>query len=500
MHRAAAVLLAISFCVTAGADELHRSRWLVADGKISPQLVRDANSWFRAREAFIKAQSARFPSPRLPVVYHLDEDFLSAARARRSIEVVDDCGADLCGVADDELPGAWEVADMRAMFSSPSDPPETREARAVALLGRFEGEPLEAWVGDIRRAGLSESTDRRVVVPLMAAKMGGNVAPSSPSRRGPTGESALHGATFSVRNRPEQHIIANGSLQELARLKALGFDAISLIPFGGQRGYGGTDIRRYDASPFSETDLSMALGAARAHRLGMRVLLKPHVWTEGAGGGDPTRIEPEGGRWDLWFASYERFLIHHALLARAIGAEWLAIGTELKRTESRPEWLPLIAKVRAVYHGRITYAANFDSFETVPFWGRLDAVGVDAYFSLSAKEDATDAELRAGAAAVVQRLGLVSRRAGRPVILTELGYTSRRAPWIEAWNERRTSASGAADQARAFEAMLGAAARSKAVQGFFIWKYESDPAHRDELGFLPKEKPAEEVIKRFLKP
>jgi hypothetical protein len=243
----------------------------------------------------------------------------------------------------------------------------------------------------------------------------------------------------------------------------------------------------------------MALGSARAHRLGMRVLLKPHLWTEGAGGGDPTRIEPEGGRWDLWFASYERFLIHHALLARAIGAEWLAIGTELKRSESRPEWLPLIAKVRAIYHGRITYAANFDSFETVPFWGRLDAIGVDAYFPLSPKEDATDDELRAGAAAAVRRLEAVARRAGRPVILTELGYTSRRAPWIEPWNERRTGAPGAADQARAFEAMLAAATRSKAVQGFFIWKYESAPAYRDELGFLPRGKPAEAVIKRFLK-
>jgi hypothetical protein len=499
MHRAAAVLLTISVSVAAAAGELHRSRWLIADGKISPLLVRDAAAWLRTREAFIRTQSARFPSARLPVVYHLDEDFLAAARARRSIEVVDDCGPALCGVATDELAEAWEVADMRAMFSAPSDPPEVREARAVALLGRFEGEPLDSWVADIRRAGLTDSTDRRVVVPLLAAKM----AAGSRARGGPAGEPALRfplrGATFSVRNRPEKHIIANGSREELARLKNLGFDAVSLIPFGGQRGYGGTEIRRYDSSPFAETDLSMALGSARAHRLGMRVLLKPHIWTEGAGGGDPTRIEPEGGRWDLWFASYERFLIHHALLARAIGAEWLAIGTELKRTESRPEWLPLIAKVRAVYHGRITYAANFDSFETVPFWSRLDAVGVDAYFPLSPKEDATDAELRAGAAAVVQRLEAVSRRAGRPVILTELGYASRRAPWVEPWNERRTGAPGAVDQARAFEAMLGAAARSKAVQGFFIWKYESDPAHRDELGFLPKGKPAEEVIKRFLK-
>lgn len=533
MKRAAALLALALAAGCARGEELHRSRWLAADGAISPVLVSDAPRWLREREAFVRDASRRFAAlqPRLPVVYHLDQDFVAAARSRRSIEVVDDCnGQELCGVAADELPQAWNAADLRAMFTASSDPQLWREAYAVALLGRFEWEDVDAWTADLLRAGVVPTPardvngERRIAIPVLAslirfadpkheltlakareavahvneAAWRASLAKVQP--RPPTADRRplLHGATLSVMNRPERHLIANGSRVELERLRSIGYDAISLVPFGGQRGYGGTEIRRYDSAPFGETDLSMALGAARAHRLGMRVMLKPHLWTEGAGGGDPTHIDPAEGRWDLWFASYERFLIHHALLARAIGAEWLAVGTELTRSESRPEWLPLIARVRALYHGRLTYAANFDACERTPFWDRLDAVGVDAYFPLSRNESATDEELRLGAAAVVARLEALWRKAGRSIVLTELGYASRAAPWVEPWNERRTEEPSAADQTRAFGAMLGALSRSRAVSGFFIWKYESDPTWRDERGYLPKGKPAEDVIRRYL--
>src|SRR5947207_4628278 len=116
-HIAALLALALA-AAPCGAAELHRSRWLVADGAISPLLVRDAQRWLGEREAFVRDASRRFAAlqPRLPVVYHLDEDFVAAARSRRSIEVVDDCNAgQLCGVATDELPRAWDAADLRAM-------------------------------------------------------------------------------------------------------------------------------------------------------------------------------------------------------------------------------------------------------------------------------------------------------------------------------------------------------------------------------------------------
>jgi len=485
----------VLFANAAAAAEWH-SRWLVASGKISGELVSDPARWLRERERFIRDAAARYPKlhARLPVVYHLDEDFVTAAKTRRSIEVVDDCDGALCGVATDELNTAWDVADLRAMFAPADASRVKRDAFVASLTGRFAGDDVAQWAADLDRAGVHDLDDDLLAVPLLAT------GPLSPQRgergrgEGPPKLAIVHGATFSLVNRIESSTIATRSRDELRRLRGVGYDAIALLPFAGQRGANASEVRRFAGSPASETDLAMTLAAVRAHALGMRVMLKPQVWEHATG--DPTHIEPAD--WKAWFASYRRFLLHEAALARIIGAEWLVIGTELTRTESRPEWHELVAAVRAIYHGRILYAANFDAFEKTPLWPLVDAIGVDAYFPLSGKRDATDGELRFGAAAVVARLDAVSRKYGKPVILTELGYPSIAAPWIEPWREQRDAAARPADQARAFAAMLGALRGSPNIAGFFIWKYESDPDRSDPTGYLPKGKPAEEIIRRAI--
>lgn len=456
----ALLLLIVPPCGAAEAREIrvdHASGVLAASGSADSDLVGDAHQWLIRREAFIREAARRHRSlaPALPLSYRLDRDFVTAGRERRSVAVADDCGAAaICGVASDEFSQAWEIADLRALFTAPGEPPLWREAFAVALLGAFEREDVMGWAADVAAAGLADPRafegERRIVVPVLASLLRvldpahamksaealarvraltadderrwreavrGHRRPAAMRKRSPP----LRGATFSVVNRLEGHIIANGSRLELERLRRVGYDAVALLPFGGQRGFEGTEIRWFDG-PSGESDLSMALGAARAKKLGMRVLLKPHVWTMRRGGGDATRIEP--GDWSAWFASYERFILHHALLARAIGADWFAVGTELTRSEGRPEWRPLIAKIRAVYHGSLTYAANFDAFEKTPFWDALDAVGVDAYFPLASGEEADDAALRRGAAAAMARMEAVAARVRRPLLITEVGYPS----------------------------------------------------------------------------
>src|SRR5258708_10385360 len=379
-----------------------------------------APSWRAAHEQEIARCAARFPQlgPRLPVIIQLDDDYVAAAKARKSIEVVDDCGEALCGGAMDDFPEDWQSAELRALFTPPSATRLERDAFAVALLGTFRGQDVERWAADCLSASVETESDPLVALPLLAARLrfvdpklvlafdqamtkvrGIDEAKwrAAMKIRRWTGQPSslsaprMHGATFSVTNRIEKSPLTEGAATELKRLRGVGYDAISLIPFAGQRGSNGTELRRFAGSPASETDLAMRLTALRARRLGMRVLLKPHVWSWP--GGDPTKIDPGPEPWPAWFASYGRFLTHQALLARAIGADCLAIGTELTRSESRPEWHALIARARALYHGPITYAANFDAFDRTPFWRELDAIGIDAYFPLSAKTNPTDPEL-----------------------------------------------------------------------------------------------------------
>src|SRR5204863_7173211 len=112
---------------------------------------------------------------------------------------------------------AWEVAEGRAMSTSPDDPPDKRNADAVAILGTFEGEPLDAWVADIKRAGIADSSDARVVIPLLAA-----VHRATPGEaRRVDDPRPIHGATLAVVNRLDSHLIADGSRVEIDRLHDL---------------------------------------------------------------------------------------------------------------------------------------------------------------------------------------------------------------------------------------------------------------------------------------
>jgi hypothetical protein len=95
----------------------HHTQFLVADGAISTELVADPSKWLATRDAFIRTHAPA--DAKLPIVYKLDEDFVTAARTRQSIEVVDDCGDALCGVATDELAEDWEAADLRKLNLPP---------------------------------------------------------------------------------------------------------------------------------------------------------------------------------------------------------------------------------------------------------------------------------------------------------------------------------------------------------------------------------------------
>jgi len=104
-------------------------------------------------------------------------------------------------------------------------------------------------------------------------------------------------------------------------------------------------------------------------------------------------------------------------------------------------WRRLIRRARAVYGGRLTYAANFDSYQTVGFWSQLDFIGINAYFSLrSGPNDVGRERMRSEFEQSWTRiLSDVSEfRRGQglgdmPFLFTELGYTFRQHSTVEPW-------------------------------------------------------------------
>ncbi len=307
--------------------------------------------------------------------------------------------------------------------------------------------------------------------------------------------------------------VAGGPVEEaeLARLAQLGVDWIVQTPFGWQEAVDSPVVRLVTDGPVLWGERDQGLEAttllARAH--GIRTLLKPHLWVR-RGGPEawPGAIAMANeGDWDAWFASYREFLVHYARLAERLGIEALAVGTELHRAAlARPaSWRALIARVREVYSGELTYAANWNAeFEEIPFWDALDAIGIQAYFPLADHERPTLPELAAGWRRHLPAIEAVHRRTGKPILFTEIGYRSVAGAAIAPWRWPERTAQETVDletQERCYEAFFATVWPQPWLAGAYFWKWYPDAkAHfeaRWETDFTPQGKPAEDVLRRY---
>jgi hypothetical protein len=216
---------------------------------------------------------------------------------------------------------------------------------------------------------------------------------------------------------------------------------------------------------------------ADAHAAGLKVLVKPHLWSRDFGGtnakwhGDIAMTSDAD--WDEWFHQYGDYILEQARLAEDAKAEAFCIGVEYGGTVAQEaRWRKLIADVRAVYTGKITYAASFMEWKHVAWWDAVDCIGIDAYFPVATTQNASEAELRAGWQKVYAELEPFVMKSGKQVCFTELGYSASADAGKEPW------AYGVVDedveyQARLYKVALEEAAKRDWIVGVFIWKWFS---------------------------
>jgi glycosyl hydrolase family 113 len=308
----------------------------------------------------------------------------------------------------------------------------------------------------------------------------------------------LRGVSLAMHNSLEGGYHAPGVGRQLDQLKRLGADAVSLMPFAFQPGPDRPELRYLNRGPGSETDIGLIHAARLARAQGFHVLWKPHVWVSGASwpGEIEMKSEPD---WQAWWRSYRRYVLHHALLARWAGADLFCVGVELSKAIGREaDWRELIAGVRLLFPGQVTYAANwYGDLESVRFWDRLDYLGVDAYFPLAASPQASPMDLAKGAEQIAQRLAAASRRFGRPVLLTEVGFAAHRGAWVAPHTEGGEYSED--DQALAYQALFKALDHQRWLAGTFLWKAFSSPepdgGREADFRFLGRK--AEGVVREY---
>jgi len=192
---------------------------------------------------------------------------------------------------------------------------------------------------------------------------------------------------------------------------------------------------------------------------------------------------------------------------------------QLNRRRARYEelWRELIAETRQHYEGPLTYAANFDQVAEVGFWDALDAVGVNAYYSLSRwglSGPELDEELAASwreIAAELEPLGHDSASTGTPLplVFLELGWTRKAGSTVRPFSYHRvevletvglepdgevpltcvhwaTQPEDAGERVRALRALLRVVREGAFPQlrGFMLWKLTTLPQHREVEPFV----------------
>lgn len=293
------------------------------------------------------------------------------------------------------------------------------------------------------------------------------------------------------------------SIKSMEQMASLGVDWTALIVTQYQDTYDSTRV--YPAKGKTATDESLIFAIKKLHDLKFKIMLKPHldlVNSNGKWRGEIGFTDQAG--WDEWFKSYTAFILHYAAIAAAENVEQFCIGTELSNaTVSQPAlWRELIKKIREIYKGKLTYAANWDEeFERIEFWDALDYAGVDSYFFLVAPSKPSVEQLTDVWNDWIRIIEAWQKKINKPVIFTEVGYKSSAGSVDEPWQHATVGELDLELQVKCYKALLQSFWDKPWFYGVYWWYWGVNPRMGgvENKGFTPQNKPVESVIKEWYK-
>jgi len=285
-----------------------------------------------------------------------------------------------------------------------------------------------------------------------------------------------------------------------------------------------TNILWGEDDPCMVTDNEIRRAIELARKNNLKVILKPTVNVrDGTWRGYIQFKNPDGktidvNAWGQWWGNFNRFILHYAQIAKETNCEMLCLGCEMGTTEPFVDrWRNLIAEVRKVYPGAITYNANHGNENKVRWWDATDVIGISGYYAIgvddeqAAKKDPnkvlvsdTSVEaLKRRVLPIKENLRKVSQRYDRPVFFIELGMCSAKgcsaAPFTH--NDPNTMIYDGDEQARFYQAMLEAFWDEPWFIGYAWWDWHTDlyslEKAKTDTTFCIYGKPAEKVVKEW---
>ena len=266
----------------------------------------------------------------------------------------------------------------------------------------------------------------------------------------------------------------------LDELKSLGVNSVAIHPYAQIQNDGHVRFRASD----NFRHISIPLDWARER--GLSVMLIPHIayWgTKFLWRGEINFQTTE--EWDRFFGDYELWIVQMARVAEAHGAGIFCIGLEFTYAQKfDARWRKIIAAVRQVYHGKLTYGGNWDSFQEVTFWDALDYIGVLAYFPLTKSVNPSQAEIAAAWDRKCTELLSYSKAHGdKKFLFAEIGYNVSARAAAEPWAFKMGGANADEIQQRCIAVALDLPRRCPAIAGMYWWKWFPELPSREEENY-----------------
>ncbi len=337
---------------------------------------------------------------------------------------------------------------------------------------------------------------------LLAAGLAALLIDGPPTVRGPTqqlGAVAVRAAP-AYRGLAIQVDTSHRPLQRygpmVRQIADLGADTVLFSVNAYQTDAGATDIH-VDPRKTPEDAIWRAL-LRLARDCGLRIVLMPKILLSAPRGQEWRGVINPGRQWSVWFARYGDFIMHYARLAADCDVDVFVVGSELLTAEKHTgRWRQLIAEVRGVFDGLLTYSANWDHYAAVQFWDDLDLVAMTSYYRTAEGLEPTRAMMVSTWRSIRSEILEWQSRIGRPILFTEVGWCSQRGCSLAPWNYHYNpvaSVTGLREQRLNYEAFIQVWNDQPAVAGVIWWEWAHHGGGSSDYGYTPKNKPAQAVL------
>ena len=279
-----------------------------------------------------------------------------------------------------------------------------------------------------------------------------------------------------------------------------------------------------NANPEMVTDAEIRRAIKLARDNNLKIILKPVVNVRDGTWRSWIKFENEDGTkdlqaWDQWWTDFRAMLIHYAKIAQKTNCEMLCLGCEMGATEDDEDrWRNLIADIRKVYKGVLTYNTNWGgSEEKISWWDAIDVIGISAYYPVGSDEPnkwlkigldqvpesyTTTEAMKERWLPIKEKLAAVSQRYNRPILFIELGVCSAKGFSAAPWTHPQTDGIYDGDeQRRYYQATMETFWDEPWFIGFTWWAWPPElytlEEAQSQTDFCVYGKPAEKLIKEW---